>query len=80
MSLLSKVKFYLGLEVIVKYGDKFVITKRECFIRVCLDRKSEFWWTQGSWNRSCTLNTREEAELRIRTMLPAEPKRLRLAI
>lgn len=75
----SKVKFFLGMECIAKYGEQFVVTKREFGSRVCLDRKSEFWWMEGYWNRHCTYDTIEGAEKRICTMNPP-PERLKLTV
>lgn len=64
MSFMNKVKFYLGMVCIVQYGEKFVITKGG-LLRTCLDRRDSFWWSEGSWNRFCTFNTKEEAEARL---------------
>lgn len=78
MSFLNKVKFVLGLECIAKYGEEFVITKRDFGVRVCLDRNSEFWWMEGNWHRYCTMKTREAAEARQVKLLLPEPPKLRL--
>ncbi|MNC45185.1 hypothetical protein D3C75_941330 [compost metagenome] len=78
MRLLNKVKFFLGMECIAKYGEQFVITKRLLGLRVCLDHRREFWWYEGNWNRYCTFATPEDAEVRLSTMYPP-PERQKLS-
>ena len=75
MSLWSIIKFYLGLKVVAKFGNEYVVTKRELGImRVCLDRNTDFWWMHGYWNRYCSFTTVEAAEQRMNTVIPKPPK------
>lgn len=80
MSLMNKVKFFLGLPCIAKFGDQFVITKCEFgFIRVCLGRNEEYWWLESNWNRYCSFKTLAEAQKRFDIIIaPSQPIKLKL--
>lgn len=65
MKVWNTVKFILGLQCIAKFGDKYVVTRRDMlFMRVCLACNEEYWWTHGYWNKYCTFDTLEQAEKR----------------
>lgn len=76
----NTIKYFLGMQCIAKFGNKYVVTKREWgLIRVCLARDEEFWWTHGFWNKHCSFDTLEQAEYRASVVIsPSKPAILKL--
>ncbi|MDX9668706.1 hypothetical protein [Pseudomonas sp. P8_250] len=80
MNLWEKLKFYLGLRCIAKFGDNYVITRRNALLlRECLDRNEEFWWTEGYWNKYCAFSSLDRAKQRNSVTIEAsKPNKLKL--
>lgn len=66
------IKFHLGMVCVAEFDGKWVITRTTLGLTYCLDRDSNYWWSEGYWNRNCTFNTREEAEMRRQRPEPEE--------
>jgi hypothetical protein len=81
MNTLEKIKFYLGLRCIAKFGDNYVITRRNALLmRVCLDRNEEFWWSEGYWNKYCAFSSLDRAKQRNSVLIEkSKPIKLKLA-
>lgn len=65
-------KFHLGAECVAEYDGKWVVTKSVFGYHYCLDRETNYWWSEGFWGRNCTFPTREAAEHRRRYQTEAE--------
>lgn len=60
---ITKLKYYLGLPVVVKLTIGWVVTKRTFGIREYLDTRRDFWWCiEDGIKYYATFKTKEEAE------------------
>lgn len=61
--MLSKIKYWLGMKVVMPVTGGSVITKRNFFMRTCKSAKGAYWWCSPEhWAEYCVFKTRNDAE------------------
>lgn len=61
---ITKLKFYLGLKCVMRYGNKgWVVTKRQGgLVRVCKSTTEDYWWGSSEYyTKYCLFPTKEAA-------------------